>query len=67
MGADSVLDRLGEITAPAVLLHGSADVPIPPEAGAALAVRLLDGVAHTPPVTAAARTGAALAAFLPRP
>ncbi|GAA3572991.1 hypothetical protein GCM10022222_66560 [Amycolatopsis ultiminotia] len=50
MGADSVADRLAEITAPALVVHGTADLPIPPEAGTALAaglpaaepVRLLD-------------------------
>lgn len=71
MGADSVARRLGEITAPALVVHGSADLPIPPEAGVALAaalpaaepVEVLDGVAHTPPVTHAAGFSALLQRF----
>jgi 3-oxoadipate enol-lactonase len=74
MGADDIADRVAEVTAPALVLHGAADVPIPPAAGAALAaalpaaepVRLLDGVAHTPPVTHPAATAELIAAFLRR-
>ncbi|WP_184783306.1 alpha/beta fold hydrolase [Amycolatopsis jiangsuensis] len=72
MGVDSIAGRLGEITAPALVLHGSADLPIPPASGAALATalpsaepfRVLDGVAHTPPVTHPTETGALLRSFL---
>ncbi|UQS26758.1 alpha/beta hydrolase [Amycolatopsis thermalba] len=72
MGADSAAHRLAEITAPALVVHGAADQPIPPGAGAALAaalpgakpVELLDGVAHTPPVTHPAETAALLRSFL---
>jgi 3-oxoadipate enol-lactonase len=72
MGVDNIAGRLAEITAPALVVHGAADLPIPPAAGAELAaalpgagpMRLLDGVAHTPPVTHAARTARLIADFL---
>ncbi|TVT55668.1 alpha/beta hydrolase [Amycolatopsis rhizosphaerae] len=74
MGADDIAARLAEITMPATVIHGAADLPIPPDAGTALAsalpsasaVRLLDGVAHTPPVTHAADTADIIADFLHR-
>lgn len=74
MGADSVTDRLADITVPATVIHGAADLPIPPDAGAALAsalpaagpVHLLDDVAHTPPVTHAGQTAGIIAEFLRR-
>ncbi|MBF6062126.1 alpha/beta hydrolase [Nocardia terpenica] len=72
MGTDSITDRLAEISTPTLVVHGSADVPIPPEAGTALATalpaaepfELLDGAAHTPPVTHPAEVSALLHPFL---
>ncbi|MBY8862719.1 alpha/beta hydrolase [Nocardia sp. CA2R105] len=74
MGADSIEERLSEITAPALVVHGSADLPISPEAGARMAAMLpaaeplvlLDDVAHTPPVTHPAQISALLRSFLGR-
>lgn len=73
MGTDSITDRLAEITAPALVVHGTADIPIPQAAGAALAaalptaagVDLLEGAAHTPPVTHPEATATLLRRFLP--
>ncbi|MDR7168080.1 pimeloyl-ACP methyl ester carboxylesterase [Nocardia kruczakiae] len=73
MGADAIADRLAEITVPALVVHGAADLPIPAAAGAALAaalpaaepLELLDGVSHTPPVTHPTVVAALLRTFLP--
>lgn len=72
MGADGIAGRLAEITAPALVVHGGADLPIPAASGTALAaalpgaepLELLDGVAHTPPVTHPAAVAALLRTFL---
>jgi pimeloyl-ACP methyl ester carboxylesterase len=74
MSADDITDRLAEITAPALVIHGTADLPIPPDAGAALAaalpgaapVVLLDRAAHTPPITHPTETSSLLRTFLER-
>lgn len=72
MSADSITDRLPEIAAPTLVIHGSADGAIPPEAGAGLAsalpaaepIELLDDAGHTPPVTHPTETGLLLRDFL---
>lgn len=58
MGADDILDRVSTVTAPAAVIHGDADQPIPIEHGQELARLLpnghlvtLAGHGHTPPLT----------------
>ncbi|RJQ79949.1 alpha/beta hydrolase [Pseudonocardiaceae bacterium YIM PH 21723] len=59
LGRDDVLDRLSEITCPALLIWGSKDVSLPRnrmdalQAGlaSATAVQVIEGAAHTPPLT----------------
>jgi pimeloyl-ACP methyl ester carboxylesterase len=55
-GGEDLRPRLGEITAPALVIHGTQDPLFPPGHGAALAreipgaeLLLLDGVGHEPP------------------
>ncbi|WP_202236342.1 alpha/beta fold hydrolase [Actinacidiphila reveromycinica] len=72
MGVDDILPRLAEVTAPATVIHGTDDLPIPVGAGRALAAalpaavpaHLIEGAGHTPPITHPVRTAALLAAFL---
>jgi pimeloyl-ACP methyl ester carboxylesterase len=55
-GGEDLRPRLGEITAPTLVIHGTEDPSFPPGHGAALAreisgaeLLLLDGVGHEPP------------------
>ncbi|MCP2336552.1 alpha/beta fold hydrolase [Actinomadura rupiterrae] len=60
MAVDGVRDRLSEIDAPALVVHGTEDGPVPVAAGIALHAGLpntiadpvlIPGAAHTPPLT----------------
>ncbi|MFI6683896.1 alpha/beta fold hydrolase [Streptomyces sp. NPDC050485] len=58
MAVDDLTARLGEVRAPALVVHGTDDRPIPPAAGRALAAALpaatfvpVPGAGHTPPLT----------------
>jgi 3-oxoadipate enol-lactonase len=72
MGVDDIADRLGDITQPALIVHGEADEPVPLQLGALLrdalphAVELVvvAGAAHTPSLTHADKVNPALIAFL---
>lgn len=59
MGTDDILDRVSAISAPAAVIHGDTDQPIPIAHGRELAQALPNGYfvslpdqAHTPPLTA---------------
>ena len=72
MGVDDIATRLGEITQPALIVHGEADQPVPLQLGQMLrdgltgAVDLvaIAGAGHTPSLTHADQVNPALAAFL---
>ncbi|WP_438293738.1 alpha/beta fold hydrolase [Streptomyces sp. HUAS TT7] len=74
MGVDDVSARLGEITQPALIVHGEADLPVPLPLGRMLRDRLpgavdlavIPGAGHTPSLTHPAEVNASLAAFLRR-
>jgi 3-oxoadipate enol-lactonase len=71
---DSVVDRLGEITCPALVVHGTADVAITMDKAEALAAGLsgagpvvpIDGAAHAANLTHPGPVNAAMADFLAR-
>jgi pimeloyl-ACP methyl ester carboxylesterase len=70
--AHDVAGRLGEITAPTLVLHGDADPLVPVENGRRLAAAIpgaelivYEGVGHIPEVECAERFNADLLAFLP--
>lgn len=72
MDRDDITARLGEITAPALVIHGSDDHSIPMERAEQLAaglpgsdgVHVIDGGAHASNVTHPAEVNAVLAKFL---
>jgi pimeloyl-ACP methyl ester carboxylesterase len=72
LGRDSIWDRLGEITAPALVVHGTADVAIPMEAAERLVaglsgagpVAVIEGGTHASNLTHPAAATAAIEAFL---
>lgn len=72
MHRDDILDRLGEITAPALVLHGTADAAIAPDKAERLAaglpgcegVTFVEGACHAPNLTHAAECNAAIETFL---
>jgi len=72
MGVDDISDRLGEITQPALILHGEDDQAIPPQAGQMLRDRLpgaldlivISGAGHTPGLTHPDEVNGPLATFL---
>ena len=72
MGVDDISARLGEITQPALIVHGEADGPVPLQLGQMLrdgltgAVDLvaIPGAGHTPSLTHADQVNPALAVFL---
>lgn len=69
---DDIFPRLGEITCPAIVIHGTADVGIPLEKGEALAKALprckgvvrVEGAAHAPSLTHAEKVNPPLLEFL---
>ncbi|PPK65187.1 alpha/beta hydrolase [Actinokineospora auranticolor] len=69
---DDIVDRLAEITCPALLLRGSEDVSIPVERMALLRdhlpgstdIQTVDGAGHSPALTHPAATAAIISAFL---
>ena len=72
MGVDDIADRLGEISQPALVVHGEADVPVPLQVGRMLRDALpqakdlivVPGAGHTPSLTHAEQVNPALAKFL---
>ncbi len=72
LSRDDVSDRLGDITCPALVIHGTADVAIPLDHGAAVADALPDcrgfvqveGAAHAPNMSHPDVVNDAIAAFL---
>lgn len=72
MDRDDVTDRVGEITAPALIVHGTADTAIPIDKAEALRDDLagtatlvaVDGAPHASNLTHPAEVNAALLAFL---
>ncbi|MFK0155985.1 alpha/beta fold hydrolase [Streptomyces sp. NPDC090499] len=74
MEVDDITDRVGEITAPALVVHGDADQPIPYPLGQALAGQIpgaqelvtVTGAGHTPNLTHPDQVNPALADFLRR-
>ncbi|MEU1030488.1 alpha/beta hydrolase [Streptomyces mirabilis] len=74
MEVDDITDRLGEITVPALVVHGDADQPIPYPLGQALAGKIpgaqelvtVTGAGHTPNLTHPDQVNPALAGFLRR-
>lgn len=72
LGRDDITEHVGEITCPALVVHGTADAAIPLETGRALAQALprcagfvaVEGAAHAPNVTHPAQVNPALRAFL---
>lgn len=74
MNVDDLSARIGEITAPALVIHGEEDQPVPLPAGRALAAALpgtqdlitIPGVGHTPSLTHPDKVNGPLAAFLAR-
>jgi 3-oxoadipate enol-lactonase len=74
MGVDDISARLGEITQPALVVHGEADLPVPLPLGQMLRDRLpgavdmvvLSGAAHTPSLTHPAEVNEQLLDFLRR-
>jgi 3-oxoadipate enol-lactonase len=70
MGADDIAASISTITAPAVVIHGELDQPIPVTLGSKLAQGLpnsqwvpISGQGHTPPLTAPAKVADAIAAL----
>jgi pimeloyl-ACP methyl ester carboxylesterase len=69
---DSIVDRLGEITAPALVVHGTADAAISADKAERLAAGLsacdgvvwVDGATHAANLTHPGEVNAAIAAFL---
>jgi len=69
---DDITDRLGEITCPALIVHGTADTAIPIEKAELLRAGLADcrdlvpveGAAHAPNMTHPEQVDAAIARFL---
>ena len=74
MGVDDISARLGQITQPALVVHGEVDRSIPPALGQMLRDRLpaaldlieIPGAGHTPSLTYPDQVNAPLAAFLRR-
>jgi len=74
LGREDVRDRLGEITCPALVVHGGDDVAIPPEHGEELAEALpgsegmvrVPGAVHAPSLTHPDRVNPRLREFLER-
>ncbi|MFC5722758.1 alpha/beta fold hydrolase [Streptomyces gamaensis] len=72
MGVDDVSTRLGEITQPALIVHGEADQPVPLPLGQMLRERLpgatdltvVPGAGHTPSLTHPDQVNGPLTAFL---
>ncbi|GGU35175.1 alpha/beta fold hydrolase [Streptomyces violascens] len=72
MGVDDISARLGEITQPALIVHGEADLPVPLPLGRMLRDRLPGAVGlavipdagHTPSLTHPGEVNACVAAFL---
>jgi pimeloyl-ACP methyl ester carboxylesterase len=72
MDRDDITDRLDEITAPALVIHGTADAAIPMDRAEQLAARLrnarplvrIEGGAHASNVTHPAEVNAAIKEFL---
>jgi pimeloyl-ACP methyl ester carboxylesterase len=72
MHRDDITDRLGEITAPALVIHGTADAAIPVSKAEALRdglggrcdLVLVDGAPHAANITHSDRVNAAISAFL---
>ncbi len=72
LGRDDVSGRLGEITCPALVVHGAEDVSIPPERGRALdrglpncaGVVEVPGAAHAPVLTHPGEVNPPLRSFL---
>ena len=74
MGVDDISGRLGQITQPALVVHGEADQSIPPALGQLLRDRLpgasdlieIPGAGHTPSLTHPDQVNGPVAAFLRR-
>lgn len=73
IGRDSVVDRLGDIRVPALVVHGSEDASIPVARAETLAsgipdaeLKVLPGIGHTPPLEAPDQMNSLLAEFLAR-
>jgi pimeloyl-ACP methyl ester carboxylesterase len=73
IGRDSVVDRLGEIRVPTLVVHGAEDASIPLVRAETLAsgipdaeLKVLPGIGHTPPLEAPDEMSSLLAAFLAR-
>jgi 3-oxoadipate enol-lactonase len=72
MGVDDISARLGQITQPALIVHGEADQPIPLPLGqmlrealpGALDLIAIPGAGHTPSLTHPDQVNGPLAAFL---
>ncbi len=72
MGVDDIAARLGEISQPALVVHGEADEPVPLRFGRMLRDALpraadlivVPGAGHTPCLTHAEQVNPALAGFL---
>lgn len=72
MGVDDLAARLSEISAPALVIHGEADQPVPLDLGAMMSEVLpgarplvtIPGAGHTPPLTHPEPVNLALTAFL---
>lgn len=71
VGRDDLSPRLGEISAPTLVIHGGADIAIDVSHGRQLAAGIANaqwleiaGAGHAPPVTHAAETNQALLRFL---
>lgn len=68
---DDITDRLGEISAPTLVIHGDADAAIPVELGHVLAdsiagatIEIMPGGSHATNLTHPTETNAAISAFL---
>jgi pimeloyl-ACP methyl ester carboxylesterase len=72
MGVDDISARLGQITQPALIVHGEADQPIPLRLGqmlrdhlpGALDLIVVPGAGHTPGLTHPDQVNSPLTAFL---
>jgi 3-oxoadipate enol-lactonase len=72
MGVDDISARLGQITQPALIVHGEGDQPIPLPFGrmlreglpGALDLIVIPGGGHTPSLTHPDQVNGPLAAFL---
>lgn len=71
LGRDDITDRLAEISAPALVIHGDADAAIPLELGQVLAdtiptasIAVMPGGSHAANMTHPAETNEAIASFL---